>query len=271
MNRAAVTHGEERFEGRLERERIHFNRMAQRAAANSLWMPEENIDRYRTPPSTTPFPLEFAFHLMGPLENKTVLDLGCGNGLNTVILAALGARVISVDISDESLRLTEERAKVNKVNRSVTLVHSDAAGIPIDAESTDLVLCAAILHHVDCVATAKQIRRVLKPGGRAVFMEPLLGPALFGAIKRLLPKSEGVTDDERPLTHEQVADVSRSVGLHGRSRIFGLTMRGVSRLGIASWPVIKKSHQLDAWILRQFPVFDSLGSPIVWEATRQDA
>ena len=257
------------FEGRLERERLHFNEKAQRASANSLWMEGDNIRRYDNPPATTPFPLEYVFHLLGPLHNRTVVDLGCGDGLNTVILGALGARTISVDISDESLRLTAERARVNKVDRNLKLIHSDAAGIPIEDQTADLVLCAAILHHVDCVETARQIHRILKPGGRAVFLEPMIGPAFLSNFKEYLPKSPGVTDDEKPLTREQVMAVSRSVGIHGRNRDFGLTVRLLSRAGVSSWPAIKASHRFDAWVLSRFPFTRPLASPFVWEAIKE--
>jgi SAM-dependent methyltransferase len=233
-------------------------------------MSEWNIRRYNKPTSTTPFPLEYAFHLLGELEKKTVVDLGCGDGLNTVILASLGARVTSVDISDESLLLTRNRARANNVDRNVTTVQSDAADIPVETETADLVLCAAILHHVDSIKTAKQIHRVLKPGGRAVFLEPLMGPALFSALKRYLPKAPHVTDDECPLSLAQVQAVSATVGLHGRNRTFGLTARAVSRAGLGSWQLIKLSHQLDAWLLRAAPIASALASPMVWEAVKSD-
>lgn len=257
------------LEGRLERERVHYNRMAGKAAARSLVMPAENIRRYDSPPATTPFPLEYAFYLLGPLAGATVVDLGCGDGLNTVILASLGADVLSVDISDKSLELTHERARANGVAGRVTLIHSDAAAIPVADAAADRVLCAAILHHVDCVATASQIRRVLKPGGTAVFTEPLAGPRLFEAVKRLLPRSEGVTDDEQPLTMAQVRAVSDAVGHAGRSRAFGLIARVVDRARLRrAWPLVTAAHRLDRWILGTVPFARILASPLVWEARK---
>jgi SAM-dependent methyltransferase len=268
MKQGVASQQQERFEGRSERERIHFNRLAQLAGANSLWMDEQNIRRYANPPATTPFPLEYVFHLLGPLQNKTVVDLGCGEGLNTVILAALGAHVISVDISDESLRLTEERARVNKVNQNITFLHADAAGIPIENNTADLVLCCAILHHVDCVAVANQLRRFLKPGGRAVFLEPLRGPELFAAMKNALPKAPDVSDDECPLTMAQVMAVSEAIGIHGRSRVFGLTNRLFHRLGIRSMVLARAIHHVDASLLRAAPFLQPLASPLAWEARK---
>src|SRR5213594_3813015 len=77
---------------------------------NSLIMPESEIGRYCRPPADTVFPLEYAFHLFGGIQGKTILDLGCGEGLNTIVLAGLGANVLSVDSSEKNLAATRRRA-----------------------------------------------------------------------------------------------------------------------------------------------------------------
>jgi SAM-dependent methyltransferase len=230
----------------------------------SLW----NMRRYDRPPETTAFPLEYAFSLLGDLRGQNVVDLGCGEGLNTTILAALGARVLSVDISDKSLETTFARARANGVANRVEVIHADAAGIPIADRTADRVLCAAILHHVDCVGAARQIHRILKPGGTAVFLEPLVGPAWLSKLKGFLPKSAGVSEDEAPLTQEQVDCVSQTVGRAGRSRKFLLTTRIIDRVGLNSWGVVSRSHRFDAWILRHAAFMRPLASPLVWEAIR---
>src|SRR5690349_21347271 len=94
---------------RQQRERQHYNRQAESLDLGTLQMPRWNIERYKNPPESTVFPLEYAFHLLGDVSGKTVVDLGCGDGLNTVILASLGARVLAVDISDKSLEVTYRR------------------------------------------------------------------------------------------------------------------------------------------------------------------
>ena len=164
--------------------------VASQASENSLVIPEADICKYHNPREDTIFPLEYAFHLLSDVEDRTVIDLGCGDGVNTVILALLGARVFSVDIAKESLDLTAKRAAANKVGSRVTLLHADALAIPVEAGAVDAILCTGMLHEVDPVKTARQIRRVLKPGGVAVFDEAVAGPTPFTAIKSLFPKPE---------------------------------------------------------------------------------
>ena len=200
---------------RPDRERIHLNKVAIRLLQHDLVMPRRNILRYDHPSPDTPFPVEYAFHLLGDLAGKAIVDFGCGDGVNTVILAGLGARVIAVDISDKSLENTANRIQANRLERNVLLVHGDAMAIPVADGAVDGVLCAAILRHVDCLAAARQIRRILKPGGIATFVEQVTGANWLARLKG------------RPLTMQQVNSISRAVGMPGHSRKFvrGLASR----------------------------------------------
>jgi methylase of polypeptide subunit release factors len=56
-------------------------------------------ERYLNPRADTPFPLEYAFHLLGDVKDKLVLDLGCGSGEEVIPLLRRGARVIGIDLS----------------------------------------------------------------------------------------------------------------------------------------------------------------------------
>jgi SAM-dependent methyltransferase len=226
-------------------ERLRFNKLPQCSLEHSLGTP-----------------LEYAFQLLGDIRGKTVVDLGCGDGLNTVILASLGARVLSVDISDQRLELTGKRAIANGLGDNVILLHSDASALPIDASSTDAVFAAAILHDVDPIRIARQIRRVLKPGGVAVFKEPIAGSPRLAAIKNSIGK--------RALTLREVEGVCRAVGIAGRRRAFWLTTRFVCSLGASTFsPPAKAAQRLDAIVLRHFPFISKFASPLVWEARKE--
>jgi len=65
--------------------------------------------RYINAPANTAFPLEYAFHLLGDVQHKHVLDLGCGTGEEIPALALCGAHVTGIDISPDLIALAQER------------------------------------------------------------------------------------------------------------------------------------------------------------------
>ena len=248
---------------RLERERIRFNKVTQRSSEDSLSIPEWNVRRCGHLREDAVFPFEYALHLLGDIRGKTIVDLGCGNGLNAVILASRGARVVSIDISERNLEVTGKRAIADGFGDCVELLYADAADIPIAAGSADAVLAAAILRHADPIRTARQIRRVLKPGGVAVFQEPIAGSACLAAIKNF-------SLAERALTLAEVEAVCRAVGIAGRRRAFWLMTRLLRRLGAGtSSPPAKAAQRLDAIVLRRFPSISRFASLLVWEARKE--
>jgi SAM-dependent methyltransferase len=246
--------------------------VATQPSVNSLVIPETDICRYHGAREDTIFPLEYAFHLLGDVEDRTVIDLGCGDGVNTIILASMGARVLSLDIAKDSLDLAAKRAAANKVDSRVTLLHADALDIPVEAGAVDAVLCTGLLHQVDPLKTARQIRRVLKPGGVAVFDEAVAGPMPFAAIKHFFPKPEGTDPvaNHVPLNLRNVNSVCRAVGMPGRRREFWLATRFICRIGGRTFSSAAKAAQrLDATVLQRFPFTRKIASPLVWEARKE--
>ena len=190
-----------------------------------------NVRKYQEVPNDTMVPLEFAFHLLGDVTAKTIVDLGCGDGLNTAILAMFGAKVIAVDASEKNLALTSARIQANGVAGNVTLLRGNGVRIPVADASADRVLCAtALADHDDFLGIARQIRRVLKPGGSATFLQ------------------------ERTLSRAQIEKISRAVGSAGRRREFTFLARMLSRFGV--------QRNLKMWMPRRLTSF-------VWEARKE--
>ncbi len=214
-------------------------------------------------------PLEYAFHLLGPVEGKTIVDLGCGAGLNTVALATLGARVFAIDTSDRNLEITSERAHVNGVRSKVTLLRSRGAVIPVDDNQADHVFCSAIAQQNEPVIAARQIRRALRPSGTAVFRETLCSPLLAKIITGF--RSPDTTDTQDGFLTPELADaISRAVGRTGRRKEFWLAMPLLARMGInARSRAAMVCQRIDAALLRQFPRLRQFASHLVWEARKE--
>ena len=152
----------------------------------------------------------FALGLLGDVAGKRVLDLGGGEGIVAVALARGGGEVHLVDISEKQLGLARLRARVNGVARRIHLGRMACEALALRDESFDCVFGDYILHHVDVAAAAREVARVLRPGGRAVFAETWGRNPLLRFARRFLAGRMGVarygTPWERPL---RPADVAR--------------------------------------------------------------
>jgi SAM-dependent methyltransferase len=127
-----------------------------------------------------------------------VLDYGCGHGMAAVVLARRGAHVTGFDLSGDYVAEARRRAAANEV--SVDFVQADGHALPFADASFDAVWGNAVLHHLDLPVAAAEIRRVLKPGGVAVFCEPWGENPLLRLARRRFPYAgKGHTSDEAPL------------------------------------------------------------------------
>ncbi len=139
-----------------------------------------------------------AFEQLWPLNGKYALDYGCGHGMASVVLARAGATVSGFDLSPEYVAEARRRAEANGVR--VDFRSADAEELPYADESFDAVWGNAILHHLDLDRAGAELKRVLKPGGVAVFCEPWGGNPFLNFARRCLPyPGKKRTVDERPL------------------------------------------------------------------------
>jgi ubiquinone/menaquinone biosynthesis C-methylase UbiE len=106
--------------------------------------------------------------MMGNVGNKRVLDLACGEGYNSRILAGKGAEVVGVDFSRELIGLAERAERSEKLGVSYCV--SDASDLGFRSGCFDAVMCAMALFDIERYEDAvSEVARVLKKDGRFVF------------------------------------------------------------------------------------------------------
>ena len=245
-----------------EWEHAEINRSQFEAAhtpAERLIASERNVARYMNPPLDTAYPLEFAFAVLGDVSGKTILDFGCGSGENSLLLARRGAHVIGVDISTALLSLASRRLALNGVGDSAQFVVGSAHDLPLRDGSVDAVLGIAILHHVDLEAAAREIRRVLKPGGRAIFQEPVRDSAAIRAVRKMIPyRAPDVSPFERPLTTGELKAFADGFTVHAW-RAFSLPFVNVTSVVPPLKPYIHQAYKVDKHLLGTMPWLSHFG------------
>ena len=185
-----------------------------------------------------------------------VLDLGGGEGKETVALAARGLRTVCLDLSDRQLHRARELVRAQAPAGRVVFVQANAEELPFAADSLTAVYGKAVLHHLDLELAGDELRRVLRAGGRAALAEPLAGHPLFWLARRLTPGLR--TRDEHPLEPADLArfaqpfaDQEAEAHLLTAPLAFGL------RLLPAGEGLFRRVYaglgRLDAWLLRRFP------------------
>jgi ubiquinone/menaquinone biosynthesis C-methylase UbiE len=132
---------------------------------------------------------------LGDIQNKTILDLGCGAGENSTYFALQGAICTASDVSPGMIEVAIKLAKQYGVEIEGKVI--DAMNIDFPDNSFDIVYAANMLHHVDPIRALKEMHRVVKPGGKVCFWEPLRHNPIIN-IYRSIAK-EVRTEDEAPL------------------------------------------------------------------------
>lgn len=99
-----------------------------------------------------------------------VLEIGIGSGRNLLLYPARVERVIGLDPSPQLLAMAREAAWVT--GRHIDLLEGSAAGIPLEKASVDTVVSTWSLCSIaDAPRALAEMLRVLKPGGRFLFVE----------------------------------------------------------------------------------------------------
>jgi 2-polyprenyl-3-methyl-5-hydroxy-6-metoxy-1,4-benzoquinol methylase len=174
----------------------------QKASASKLSVSATSdavIARYRALRHWRFFPKEFMYRALGDVRERTILDFACGTGEASTQLAALGARVVGIDISNDLITLAKQRAALDNVAERTDFRACDIVKEPPLPNCFDAIFCSAALHHVDLRAVVPVLHACLKPGGCIVISEPISLSPVLQRLRDRLPLLKDASPDERQL------------------------------------------------------------------------
>lgn len=182
-------------------------------------------------------------YLLGriPARCGRVLEIGCGTGEFSRLLAGRAGEVLALDLSPQMIRLARERSQAHP---NIEFVVGDAAAHPLPAERFDCVVTLTTLHHLPAELILRRVREALRPGGvfvcldlyrrsgwRDLFFDGLAYPASL--LLRLLK-----TGRPRP-----PAAVRAAYAEHGKTDTY-LTLSQVERVCAAVLPGARVNRHL---------------------------
>ena len=130
------------------------------------------------------------------------------------MLALRGADVVAIDVSEGMCRLTREAAALNHVQVDARCLSAVETGFP-DA-TFDMVVGQVSLHHLPFPSAVHEIMRVLKPDGRAVFMDPIHGSRFLLSLRSALPVGCHESPGGGALRRDQIRELHT---LFGESKV----------------------------------------------------
>lgn len=128
--------------------------------------------------------------------DKDVLEYGCSNGMSSIGLARSAKRITGIDISDVAIQQATNAAVRHGIG-NVTFQVDNAEDMKLPSADFDVVFGSGILHHLILEKSLSEIRRVLRPGGKAFFFEPLGHNPVINLYRNWTPAARTV--DEHPL------------------------------------------------------------------------
>jgi SAM-dependent methyltransferase len=202
---------------------------------------------------------------LGRLQpGQRALEIGCGLDETAFVLGRRGVRVTAIDISEVAIAQFAARVTAEGLDDSMTGAVMNAEALDVEAASLDAVFGTGILHHLDLASAFGEIRRVLRPDGVGVFVEPLGRNPIVNLYRRLTPKMR--TPDEHPLLAADFELARRYFGSVEVAYFHTLTLAGVPLRRWKRFPsALAALERADRFLYNRVPMATSLAWMCVLE------
>ena len=171
---------------------------------------------------------------IAPLRGKKVLDVGCGGGILSESMAAAGAEVSGIDLSEKALKVAKLHLLESGLKVDYQIIAAETLAEQKPGEF-DVVTCMEMLEHVpQPAAVVAACARLVKPGGHVFFSTLNRNPksylfAVIGAeyILNLLPR--GTHDYAKFITPAELARMTRIARLE-TEQLIGMTYNPLTKI-----------------------------------------
>jgi ubiquinone/menaquinone biosynthesis C-methylase UbiE len=200
---------------------------------------------------------EAVLDAIGPVEGNRILEIACGTGRFTVMLAERGADVVGLDISGPMLQQGREKAKSADVEDSLEFMRGDAGRLPFPDDHFDTVFAMRFFHLADTPAAfLSEMRRVTED---QVFFDTFNRFSSRSVYNWLLPMGSRLYSNTEVLSLLDRADLT----LVGEEHDFVLPYGFYRKIPNS---MASTFRSLDT-VVRRSPVGDNLASVSYWNTS----
>lgn len=175
----------------LELNRRHFDARYAQADLAGLVEPVRNLEAFlaRALEVDTSWRGLYQGGFVQQLQGRTVFEIGCGDGLNALVMAKLGAQVWACDIAPTSAALIRAAAAELGLT-NIEPVTGDFTALDLPVRRFDFLIGKAFLHHLTHELEEQYLEkaaRLLKLDGEARFFEPAVNSPWLDRLRWLIP------------------------------------------------------------------------------------
>jgi len=209
--------------------------------------------------------------LIEQLEPGNVLDFGCGDGWLSMRLAKKGHQVYGIDISRVLVEKATKWAREQGLAEKARFEEMAGEDLRFPENFFDAVIGSAILHHTELQMSLEGFHRVLKKGGKGLFIEPMNQNLVLRIWRLLTPWRRSPT--EKALSKSDIAMVSR---LFPKARLHYFTFSSIVGEGMLIFfpksrivrTMNRVLEKLDRFALARFPRLGSSCAVVVMELVK---